>query len=141
MSFIAQLHESIDRRLQELRTEITKIEQARTALSNGSGKPVKTQANGTEVKPHGRRRKTKVLAADQLEAILGESVDGLSTAVIAEHAGADPSQVLALLRELEKGGRVRRSGARRGTRWHLVTDEDRVAQRAADLASRSNTNR
>ena len=74
---------------------------------------------------------------EQLEPILGESSDGLSTSVIAEQGNAEASQVLTLLRELENAGQVRRTGERRGTRWHLITDEDRIAERAADLASRS----
>jgi len=77
------------------------------------------------------------MLAGEVERILGESADGLSTSAIAEQGGADSSQVLTLLRELESAGQVRRSGQRRGTRWHLITDEDRIAQRAAELASRS----
>jgi hypothetical protein len=41
------------------------------------------------------------------------------------------------LRELEKTDQIRRSGQRRGTRWHLITDEDRIAARAAELAAQS----
>jgi hypothetical protein len=37
------------------------------------------------------------------------------------------------LRELERAGEVRSAGERRGTRWTLVTDEDRIAQRVAEL--------
>jgi len=82
-------------------------------------------------------RRPRVLLAAQLEQILRESSDGLSTAAIAAKGNADPTQVLILLRELEKTGQVRRTGERRGTRWHVVTDEDRIAQRAAELESRS----
>jgi hypothetical protein len=28
---------------------------------------------------------------------------------------------------------VRRSGQRRGTRWYLITDDDRIAARVAEL--------
>jgi hypothetical protein len=44
--------------------------------------------------------------------------------------------VLTLLRDLEKRARVRRTGQRRTTRWHAITDEDRIRERAAELASR-----
>jgi hypothetical protein len=44
--------------------------------------------------------------------------------------------VLTLLRELETAGRIRRTGQRRGTRWHAITDEDRIRDRAAELARR-----
>ncbi|MFZ0975819.1 MAG: hypothetical protein WAN22_26585 [Solirubrobacteraceae bacterium] len=41
--------------------------------------------------------------------------------------------MLRLLRDLETGGRIRRTGQRRGTRWHAITDEDRIRERAAEL--------
>lgn len=139
MAFIDQLHQSIDSRLQELRAEISRIEDAKRALTNGSAKPSpKVESNGSRSKPRRKaKRSTQVLQVGQLERILGESSDGLSTSVIAEQGNGDPGQVLTLLRELEKAGTVRRTGERRGTRWHLVTDEARIAERAADLASRS----
>jgi hypothetical protein len=49
--------------------------------------------------------------------------------------------VLSLLRELEAAGRVRRTGQRRSTRWHAFTDEDRIRERAAQLAARSKRTR
>ena len=137
MTFIQELHESIERRLQDLRSEIARIEDARRALTNGSAKPAATEPRPAAVKPRRRRHKVQVLTAEQLQVILTESADGLSTAAIAEQGHADPAQVLGLLRKLEAAGQVRRSGERRGTRWHLMTDEDPVAQRAAELAARS----
>ena len=137
MTFIQELHESIERRLQDLRVEIARIEDARRALTNGSAKPTTTEPQRAEVKPRRRRQKMQLLTAEQLQLILSESADGLSTAAIAEQGHADPAQVLALLRKLETGGEVRRSGARRGTRWHPIADEQRIAERAAELAARS----
>ena len=63
--------------------------------------------------------------------------DGLTTAALAEQAGADRDQKLLVLRELVESQRVRRTGQRRATRWHAITDEDRIHERAAELASRS----
>ena len=143
MASVDQIIQSIEGRLQELRAEIWKFEDAKRALTNGSAKPApKGDSNGAQSKvPSRQRRKpkrsTQVMLAGQLEPILGESSDGLSTSAIAEQGNADPAQVLTLLRELEKSGQVRRTGERRRTRWHLVTDEDRIAERAADLAIRS----
>jgi len=137
MTFIEELHESFERRLQELRAEITKIEDARRALANGSAKPAAPEPRPTEVKPRRRRQKLQVLTVEQLQLILSESADGLSTAAIAEQGHADPAQVLTVLRKQEAAGQVRRSGERRGTRWHLITDDDRIADRAAELAARS----
>jgi hypothetical protein len=92
-------------------------------------------------KPARKRRakfakRAEVVPAGKLEVLLGAS-DGLRTTVLAEQASGDRDQVLTLLRELEKAGQVRRTGQRRGTRWHLITDEDRVAARAAELEAQS----
>jgi hypothetical protein len=73
------------------------------------------------------------LSAERLERLLSDSQSGLSAAAIAEQASAPDRQVLALLRALEASGKVRRTGQRRSTLWHLITDEDRIAERAAEL--------
>ncbi len=57
----------------------------------------------------------------------------MSTADLAVQTGGDRHQLLTLLRELEAAGQVRRSGERRSTRWHAITDEDRIAARVAEL--------
>jgi predicted transcriptional regulator len=76
------------------------------------------------------------LVADTLGTILHGEGDGLSAATIAERSNARYGQVLNLLRELESAGQVRRTGTRRSTRWRLITDGERIAERAAELASR-----
>jgi hypothetical protein len=73
------------------------------------------------------------LTAEQLERWLVDFTSGLSAGAIAEPAGVGYSRVLALLRELEASGKVRRTGTRRSTLWLGITDEDRIAQRAAEL--------
>jgi DNA-binding IclR family transcriptional regulator len=73
------------------------------------------------------------LTAEQLERLLADVSSGLSASAIAERAGVGNSRVLALLRELEASGKVRRTGSRRSTLWLLITDEERIAQRAAEL--------
>jgi hypothetical protein len=63
--------------------------------------------------------------------------DGVTTTALAGLANAERDQVLTLLRELEAAGRARRTGQRRGTRWHAITDEDRITARAAQLERQS----
>jgi predicted HTH transcriptional regulator len=137
--------DSIDNRLRELNQEIETLNAARTALDGAqqrSPEPV------TETRPAaGRRasrrtrRRTKpagaveVVPAGRLEALLSENGD-LTTSVLAERSNGSRDQVLTLLRELEAAGRIRRTGQRRSTRWHAITDEDRIRERAAELASR-----
>lgn len=78
------------------------------------------------------RRAPNGIPADRLESLLSEN-GGLSTSALAEQANANRDQVLGLLRELETAGRIRRSGQRRATRWHVITDEERIRERAAEL--------
>ncbi len=141
MPTIEQLVQSIDGRVHELSREIASLEAARLALiANGSAP---TPSRKPRAKPAARRkpgRATKVVLAETAERMLAES-DGLTTAVLATKAGAGRDQVLALLRDLEKANRVRRTGQRRSTRWHAITDEDRIRGRAAELASRSRRRR
>jgi predicted Rossmann fold nucleotide-binding protein DprA/Smf involved in DNA uptake len=143
MTSIEQLVQSIDAHLEELRVEIEALTRARQKLlanGAGSGRPTPVQgrrrARRRDRGPESRRS-TEVVPTGRLHRLLAAS-DGLSTATLAEQANAEPAQVLPLLREMEAAGRVRRTGERRGTRWHAVaSDEEWIAQRAAELAGRS----
>jgi hypothetical protein len=78
------------------------------------------------------RRKQAPLHPDDLERALAAG-GGLSASAVAEQASADYQATLRALRELEASGRVRREGTRRSTRWRVITDEERIAARAAEL--------
>ncbi|MHB8691424.1 MAG: hypothetical protein ACYDHH_09280 [Solirubrobacteraceae bacterium] len=82
------------------------------------------------------RRATRKLDAETLESMLQGSGDGLSAVAIAKAASAGYNQVLELLRELERAGTIKRTGTRRTSLWRLITDEERIAERAAELAGR-----
>jgi hypothetical protein len=146
-----EIIQRIDERLQEARAELVTLSAARNALETNGATPSRAQRTASKRrsrsapvsrKPARRRRAARskraadVVPAGKLEQLLGGS-DGLTTAALAKETNADPGQMLPLLRELEAAGRVRRTGQRRGLRWHAVTDEDRIAARAAELASRS----
>jgi hypothetical protein len=125
---------SIDTHLGQLQAEITRLETARIALVNGA-------ATAASPKPRRARRqptqpRAQVVPAGKLTAALAGS-DGMTTAELAKATRGRPLQVLALLRELESADQIRRSGQRRGTRWHLITDEDRIAARAAEIAAQT----
>ena len=77
------------------------------------------------------RRGGVAVRTETLERLLADTSAGLSANAVAERAGARYNATLKLLRELEAAGRVRRSGSRRSTLWRLVTDEERIAERAA----------
>jgi hypothetical protein len=82
------------------------------------------------------RRGAAVVPAGKLVTLLGSS-EGMTTSDLADQTGGDRQQLLTLLRELEAAGQVRRSGERRNTRWHVITDEDRIAARVAELERQS----
>lgn len=138
----SEILQNIDRRLADIRREITALQQARIELVNGTRSAAPVQRSPRK-RGRQRTRKTAVqgrrvqmVPAGVLERLLGQS-DGLTTAALANQAGAEHDQVLTLLKELEAAGRVRRLGDRRATRWQRGTEEDAIAERAAELAARS----
>jgi len=96
-----------------------------------------TRAAGPARPPAGRPRRAAPriapLTTAAIEQLLRGRDTGLSARAIAERANADYARTLSLLRELEASGQVQREGSRRTTAWRLITDEDRIAQRAAEL--------
>lgn len=153
MSHLDQIYESIEARLAELRHEISTLEAARAALDgDGAGAgagahgpsapaskvPVNAAAPSRKPRSRGRRsaksaKAVEVLLAGKLETMLSEAEDGLSATAISKRANAAYVQVLDLLRALESTGQVRRTGSRRTSLWRLITDEERIAERAAEL--------
>ena len=156
---------SIDERLAHARAEIASLEAAlaafdmpaapvrerpparsqRTAvaaISSTGQRPRAASTTPAQSQPGPARSRTAQLdsngAADpeRLQALLGAH-DGLTTTAIVQHTAANRVRILAVLRRLETDGQIRRTGVRRSTRWHVITDEDRIAQRAAQLASQS----
>jgi hypothetical protein len=144
-----EILDSIEDRLRELNQEIETLTAARSALDvpeatpagqpwTGADRPVAAPPSARRLRSRRRvrtRAGTEVVPAGRLEALLSEN-GGLTTSALAEQTNGNRDQVLTLLRELETAGRIRRTGQRRSTRWHAITDEDRIRERAADLAAR-----
>jgi hypothetical protein len=129
---------NIEQRLQQAQAEIKQLQDARKVLANG---PKSTPA------PNSRRTRTQpakpapqVVPAGKLVSLLARA-EGMTTSELAKATNGDQSQVLALLKEQEADGQVRRSGERRATRWHVITDQDRIAARAAELERQSKRTR
>jgi hypothetical protein len=129
---------NIDRRLADLHVEVADLEGARLALLNGSQPAPAPQGSTARSKPAEPRY--QVVPAGKLTALLAGTT-GLRTAELAKASNGDRAQLLALLKEQESAGLVRRTGRRAGTRWHVITDEDRIAARAAELSARSGRTR
>jgi hypothetical protein len=194
MSYIPQLLASLERRLDELTTEVGALEAARAALDGkGADGPsaavTRTGArNSTRRRPSTRTRTARTASpapaaagdgnagvatttqdaaklvarkprrraasaaprarragvpfdTGALERLLADTTAGMSAGAVAEQAGAGYGRVLAVLRELDASGQVRRTGARRSTLWRLVSDEERIAQRAAELEAQRRARR
>jgi biotin operon repressor len=91
--------------------------------------------------PRAGRRRSADVSPDRLAAILaGRGEEGLSADALAKQLGVGNRRVLAALGELEAAGRARREGSRRTSRWIAITDEERIAARAAELQARSRPN-
>jgi hypothetical protein len=139
--------DSIETRLRELSDEIDRLTAARAAL-DGPALPAAKPPRPAAVRDPVRKRspaRAKRRRSNRQAAVVGEgaleealsSTEGLSTSALAERVGANPTQVLGLLRDMEKTDRVRRTGHARATRWHVVSEEQRIEERAAELAARS----
>jgi len=76
-----------------------------------------------------RAPRTRALPDGAIESLLSEKADGLSAAALSKLTGAGYARVTARLRDLEQGGKVKSSGARRTSLWRMVTDEERIAER------------
>jgi hypothetical protein len=110
------------------------------ATSEPSTKPAarsRKPQTPAERKSATRRKPVAVLLAGKLEATLRDAEDGLNAVAIAKQTSVRDTQVRDLLRELESAGRVRRTGVGRASRWRLVTDEERIAERTAALGALS----
>ena len=134
-----ELIQTIDTRIEALTAEMARLSDARKGLLDAHAAATRPRAKTGLTRRRTRREKRagrdEVLVADLAVRMLTES-DGLTTSALAKQANADPRQVLPLLKELEGAGSVRRTGERRATRWHVITDEDRIKERAAELAAR-----
>jgi hypothetical protein len=123
-------------RLEVLYREIALLEAARDQLQGSASVPAPPAPSKPQTVRRRRRakpgRRPEVVAAGKLESLLAEH-DGITSTELAKLASGGRDQVLSLLRELETAGQVRRTGQRRGTRWHAITDEDRINARAAEL--------
>ena len=136
---------AIEQRIAAAQAEIASLEVPRSVLAGvgalaGKAPRCRQPEIGGAARPRtrsaSRRRKpARPSRADvaELKRLLAEADGGLSGSALAELAGAPPATVRAQLRELERSGEVRSAGERRGRRWTLVTDEDRIAQRVAEL--------
>jgi hypothetical protein len=114
-----------------------RVRQDRTTSTSAADQATRRSRGTTRRKSRAKARRTgDVASAETLELLLSET-SGLTTSELAGRTNTSRNRVLTVLRQLEATGRVRRTGQRRATRWHPISDEQWIQQRAAELAARS----
>lgn len=114
-----------------------KAQRTRTATSAAKPGPAKT-APIPKRRRAVRRARVGPVSSDQLIALLQGS-DGLASTALARESGGDGNQIRALLKQLADAGQVRKTGERAATRWHLITEEEQIAARAAEIEGQMKT--
>lgn len=156
---IEQIVASIDARIAALQNDIQPLLDAKRALLHtpGPAKPTNHQAvaanaaaAAADAKPvaeteqtaparkprpprRTRRRRVPSIPDTQLIALLDGSQAGVTSTALAKETGGDVNQIRATLKQLAESGQARRTGERRATRWHLITEEEQIAARAAEI--------
>lgn len=112
---------SIKSRLAALNAEIQRLSDARDALIKTPGNATTAPRERTTQTPSRRRRTRRggAFSGETLVQLLAANGGG-TTAFLTKATGGDRQNVLSQLRELEGAGKVRRSGQRRSTRWHVT---------------------
>jgi hypothetical protein len=137
MTYIEDLVRSIDGQIRDVQKTIASLEAARSRLVDGAvPRPAPAHKRTARRTRTAKSKSTQVVPAGVLGRLLSAN-PGLTTSALANTAGADRDQVLALLKEMERAGDARRTGARAGTRWFAITDEDKIEARASELAARA----
>jgi hypothetical protein len=141
MADIGQIRASIDRRLTDLAQEVASLTAARAALieqaaaaANGAAPaPASASKRRAGARSSTRTRKPVEPLARQTAQALLEETGGLSTAALARRAGTTQASAKEALDGLAASGLARSWGSGRAGVWRLLTDEERIAARAAEL--------
>jgi hypothetical protein len=108
------------------RDKLDKAIQALQALEDSSAPAPRTTAPSARRRRRTRRATSTNGASAQGKALTSENViglvttDGVAASEIRGQTGGSADAVLRVLKQLESDGAVKRSGARRSTKWHLV---------------------
>jgi hypothetical protein len=108
------------------RDKLDKAIQALQALEDSSGPAPRATPAPSAPRRRPRRTATTNGASARAKALTPESVlglvtvDGVAASEIREKTRGSADAVLRVLKQLESDGAVRRSGARRSTKWHLT---------------------
>lgn len=126
----------IRNQIAELDAERETLTNALAALENGAGGRADPKP---AARPRARTRDSVKAAAPAAAVVpLGKILqlltrtDGQTTSALAKTTGGDQSRILEMLKQAEADDKVTRTGQRRATRWHIVTDRPKAAGRVAE---------
>jgi predicted HTH transcriptional regulator len=113
------------------RDKLDKAIQALQSLEDSSGPAPRATSSRATTSRATRRRRTRRTAATNGATARGKSLtpenvvrlvttDGVPASEIREQTGGSADAVLRVLKQLESNGAVKRTGARRSTKWHLT---------------------
>lgn len=108
------------------RDKLDKAIQALQALEDSSGPAPRATVPSATRSRRTRRTATTNGASANGKALTAEKVvrlvttDGVAASEIRAQTGGTAEAVLRVLKQLESDGTVKRSGARRSTKWHLT---------------------
>jgi hypothetical protein len=108
------------------RDKLDKAIQALQALENSSSSaprataPRATRARRTRPRAatNGASAASKVLTPERVVGLV--TIDGVAASDVRKQTGGSAEAVLRVLKQLESDGAVKRTGARRSTKWHLA---------------------
>jgi hypothetical protein len=129
----AQLAET-EANAQRLRTAIEALEGS--VESSDVQPPRRRAARGRAARRSASNGRTAGKVALTPDVVVGlVTAEGVPAREIRSQVTGSDNQVLKVLKDLESAGKIKRTGQRRATKWHRVTDSARAAARPAAARS------
>jgi predicted Rossmann fold nucleotide-binding protein DprA/Smf involved in DNA uptake len=120
---------------QRLRTAIAALEGS--AASTPAPSRGRRSARGRATRQRTSNGRTSKVALTPDVVVKLVTPEGVPAREIRSQVNGSDNQVLKVLKDLESEGKVKRTGQRRATKWHLVTENGRSATRAAKPTRRA----
>lgn len=110
--------DKLDKAIQALQALEDSSGPAPTATAPTSRRGRRTRRTATRTATNGASARGKALTPDSVVRLV--TTDGVAASEIRAQTGGSADAVLRVLKQLESDGAVKRSGARRSTKWHLT---------------------
>jgi predicted Rossmann fold nucleotide-binding protein DprA/Smf involved in DNA uptake len=114
---------------QRLRTAIAALEGSVESTPAPSRGRRSSRGRATRQRTSNGRTSKVALTPDVVVKLV--TPEGVPARDIRSQVNGSDNQVLKVLKDLESEGKIKRTGQRRATKWHLVTENGRSATRAA----------